>query len=68
VNAKSVVLLDRDDVLAEFRMVDRVLSMGGVERTSHPRGTHDDAVVCMAGVFAFVYRTIARPGWVKSLQ
>jgi hypothetical protein len=63
VNARGVVLLDQPDVLSEFRTVKRVLRAGGLDRTDHPRGTHDDALVCISGAAYFAYKTISGSGY-----
>jgi hypothetical protein len=61
VNAGAVSLLDIDDVLREFRILDRVRGTGGQDRCTHPRGTHDDAAVAVAGALVYAREAAARP-------
>jgi hypothetical protein len=68
VNANQISLLDQADVLAEFKTIDRVLTSGGVQKTSHPRGTHDDALVAIAGVFKFGYRKLTSQAAVGAVR
>ena len=52
VNTGDVALLDQEEVLREFRNLDRVRGATG-DRVDHPRGCHDDAACAVAGAMVY---------------